>query len=103
MGNQLSYTNEFRFIQCKLGTNYVARATPSSPANASNGVTWIIDCSSGDIHGLFGYYDGQGRLHRTPAFTSHLGQPAILEDRHYVRKRTRATVLHSMGILVHTG
>lgn len=62
VGNQLSYTNEFRFIQCKLGTNYVARATPSSPANASNGVTWIIDCSSGDIHGLFGYYDGQGAL-----------------------------------------
>jgi len=62
VGNQLTYTNEFRFIQCKLGTNYVARATPSSPANASNGVTWIIDCSSGDIHGLFGYYDGQGAL-----------------------------------------
>ena len=61
-------------------------------------------CSSGDIHGLFGYYDGRGRLHRTPAFTSHLGQfPAILEDRHYVRKRTRATVLHSMGILVPHG
>ena len=62
VGNQSSYANELRFIQCKLGTNYVARATPSSPANASNGVTWIIDCSSGDIHGLFGYYDGQGAL-----------------------------------------
>ena len=62
VGNQSSYANEFRFTQCKLGTNYVARATPSSPANASNGVTWIIDCASGDTHGLFGYYDGQGAL-----------------------------------------
>ena len=60
--NQTTYSSIFRFIQCKLGTNYVARATPSSPANAANGQTWIIDCSSGDTHGLFGYYDGQGAL-----------------------------------------
>ena len=62
VANQTTYSSIFRFIQCKLGTNYVARATPSSPANAANGQTWIIDCSSGDTHGLFGYYDGQGAL-----------------------------------------
>ncbi|KFB68932.1 hypothetical protein [Candidatus Accumulibacter vicinus] len=62
VGNQVSYANEVFFSQCKLGTNYVARATPSSPANASNGRTWILDCASGDTHGLFGYYDGQGAL-----------------------------------------
>ena len=62
VGNQASYANVFRFIQCKLGTNYVARATPSSPANAANGQTWIMDCASGDTHGLFGFYNGQGAL-----------------------------------------
>ena len=62
VASQTTYSSIFRFIQCKLGTNYVARATPSSPANAANGQTWIIDCSSGDTHGLFGYYDGQGAL-----------------------------------------
>ena len=62
VGNQTSYANEFYFYQCKLGTNYVARATPSSPENASNGQTWIIDCASGDTHGLFGFYNGQGAL-----------------------------------------
>lgn len=62
VANQTTYSSIFRFIQCKLGTNYVARATPSSPANAANGQTWIIDCSGGDTHGLFGYYDGQGAL-----------------------------------------
>lgn len=62
VGNQASYANVFKFIQCKLGTNYVARATPSSPANAANGQTWIMDCASGDTHGLFGFYNGQGAL-----------------------------------------
>ena len=62
VGNQSSYANEIYFSQCKLGANYVARATPSSPANASNGRTWILDCASGDTHGLFGYFDGQGAL-----------------------------------------
>jgi hypothetical protein len=28
----------------------------------SNGETFIMDCSSGDTHGLFGYYNGQGAL-----------------------------------------
>lgn len=62
VANQASFSTIFKFIQCKLGTNYVARATPSSPANLSNGETWIMDCSSGDTHGLFGYYNGQGAL-----------------------------------------
>ena len=62
VGNQASYANVFKFIQCKLGTNYVAQATPSSPANAANGQTWIMDCASGDTHGLFGFYNGQGAL-----------------------------------------
>lgn len=62
VGNNTGYSSIFKFVQCKLGTNYVARATPSSPANAANAQTWIIDCSSGDTHGLFGYYDGQGAL-----------------------------------------
>ena len=62
VGNQASNPNVFKFIQCKLGTNYVARATPSSPANAANGQTWIMDCASGDTHGLFGFYNGQGAL-----------------------------------------
>lgn len=62
VANQPTYSTIFKFIQCKLGTNYVARATPSSPANLSNGETWIMDCASGDTHGLFGYYNGQGAL-----------------------------------------
>ena len=62
VANQPTFSTIFRFIQCKLGTNYVARATPSSPANMSNGETFIMDCSSGDTHGLFGYYNGQGAL-----------------------------------------
>lgn len=62
VANQATYSSIFRFIQCKLCTNYVARTTPTSPANASNGQTWIVDCSSGDAHGIFGFFDGQGAL-----------------------------------------
>lgn len=62
VANQATSTTIFNFIQCKLGTNYVARETPSNPANASNGQTWIVDCSSGDTHGIFGFFDGQGAL-----------------------------------------
>ena len=74
-----------------FGTNYVARATPSSPANAANGQTWIMDCASGDTHGLFGFYNGQGALHVGYRRLCHRWRgAAVLENRDNLRERARS-------------
>lgn len=62
VGNNSSGCIEHWFIQCKLGTNFVAKASPSSPSNKGNVSVYVIDCSSGDTHGFFGYYDAAGSI-----------------------------------------
>ncbi len=49
----------FVFSQCKLGANVTILAT-QTPANKSSGAAYVFDCSSGDTHGIFGYYDAFG-------------------------------------------
>lgn len=62
VGNNTAGCIEYWFIQCKLGTNYVAKASASSPANKGNVSVYIIDCASGDTHGIFGYHDAAGSI-----------------------------------------
>lgn len=59
VGSMNQQPRTFRFAQCKLGANVTILAT-QTPANKSSGAAWVFDCSSGDTHGLFGYYDAFG-------------------------------------------
>lgn len=59
VGSMNNQPRVFRFAQCKLGANVTILAT-QTPANKSSGAALVFDCSSGDTHGLFGYYDAFG-------------------------------------------
>lgn len=48
-----------QFIQCKLAANVTVLAAQTY-TNKMGGVVYVFDCSSGDTHGLFGYYDALG-------------------------------------------
>jgi hypothetical protein len=47
--------------QCKLGSGYVALATQTN-LNRSSAEVYIFDCSSGDTHGLSGYFNAMGSV-----------------------------------------
>lgn len=49
----------YSFSQCKLGSNVTILTANIGTAKCYASV-WLFDCASGDTHGLFGYYDGNG-------------------------------------------
>ena len=49
----------FQFVQCKFGASATALGSGGT-ANGSGASVYVFDCSSGDTHGLFGYYDAFG-------------------------------------------
>jgi hypothetical protein len=49
------------FVQCRLGAGVTPMAV-QTPANKSSAKVYIIDCSAGDTHGLFGYHDALGSI-----------------------------------------
>ncbi|MBP8293128.1 MAG: hypothetical protein KAX65_10160 [Caldilineaceae bacterium] len=51
----------FSFAQCRLGSAVTPMAT-QTPANKSSAYVYVLDCSDGDTHGLFGYYDAFGSI-----------------------------------------
>lgn len=51
----------FVFYRCKLGANAVPLASQAFPSLAGASCL-LLDCSSGDTHGLFGYYDAFGSV-----------------------------------------
>ena len=59
VGSQTVAARTCVFSQCKLGANVTILAT-QSPANKSSGAAYVFDCSSGDTHTFFGYYDAFG-------------------------------------------
>lgn len=59
VGSMNNQSRGFIFSQCKFGVNVTVMAT-QTPANKSSAFVWAFDCSSGDTHGLFGYYDAFG-------------------------------------------
>lgn len=60
IGNMARCPARFTFTQCKLPSTVTILATQSTHANLSQAAATVIDCSSGDTHGLFGYYDAMG-------------------------------------------
>lgn len=61
VGSQGTTPVRFEFIQCKLGAAVTMMAT-QTPANKSSAQVFVSDCSDGDNHGLFGYYDAFGSV-----------------------------------------
>lgn len=49
------------FERCKFGAG-VTVLGPVTPANKSSAMVYVLDCASGDTHGLFGYYDSFGSV-----------------------------------------
>lgn len=79
VGSHGLVSRTFRFAQCKLGANVTILAT-QTPANKSSGAAWVFDCSSGDTHGLFAYYDAFGSIVQDTSvyFTSGAAQVSWL-------------------------
>ncbi len=54
-------TGKVKFVNCKLATAYAITFNASNIVPATTEV-FLHDCSTGDVHGLFGYYNSQGSL-----------------------------------------
>jgi hypothetical protein len=52
---------DFKFIQCKLGTSYVLLGTQTVNSKAS-ARAWLYDCDSGDTQGIYAYADSLGSV-----------------------------------------
>jgi hypothetical protein len=50
------------FDRCILGAGVTVLAAQSSNPTRSSASAYLFDCSSGDTHGLFGYYDALGSV-----------------------------------------
>ena len=61
VASQTNSAAKVNFAQCKLGAGVTVMAT-QTPANKASAQVWVHDCSDGDTHGLFGYYDAFGSL-----------------------------------------
>lgn len=59
VADQASKNLRFDFANCVLNASVTVLAS-QSVANGSGGSALLLDCSSGDTHGLFGYYDALG-------------------------------------------
>lgn len=59
VGSNSAESCQFTFSRCKLGSGMTVLATQTGGARNGNYV-YLFDCSSGDTHGIFGYYDGLG-------------------------------------------
>jgi hypothetical protein len=59
--SQSGSTATIKFTQCKLNSGVTVMAA-QTPANKSSARVWVLDCSSTDTHGLFGYYDAFGSV-----------------------------------------
>lgn len=52
----------FFFERCKFGSGVTVLAPQSTNPTRGSPRAWVSDCSSGDTHGLFGYYDATGSV-----------------------------------------
>lgn len=59
VGNNSVCPSRFEFTRCKLGSGMTVLATQTGAAR-NGAYAALFDCSSGDTHGIFGYYDGLG-------------------------------------------
>jgi len=58
--NDSNQSAQTTFVQCKLGSGVTVLGTQTSVPNKGSASAVLLDCSSGDTHGLFGYYDAFG-------------------------------------------
>lgn len=49
------------FERCKLGAGVVPLAAQTINPTLASAQVWLLDCSSGDTHGLFGHYNALGQ------------------------------------------
>jgi hypothetical protein len=61
VGSNASSGTTYKFSQCRFGSSVTVLAT-QTPANKSSAKAFVFDCSDGDTHGLFGYYDAFGSI-----------------------------------------
>lgn len=61
VASHTSCATTYRFEQCKIPSGVTVLAT-QSVTNKSSAKVWLLDCASGDTHGLFGYYDAFGSV-----------------------------------------
>lgn len=63
------------FDRCLLGSGYVAMAS-QTPANLSAAEVYVLDCASGDTHGLYGYHNALGSVVSDTGITFTAGASA---------------------------
>jgi hypothetical protein len=56
------YACVFYFDRCKLGSGVTILASQTSNPHLGSPEAWLLDCASGDTHGIFGYYNALGSL-----------------------------------------
>lgn len=61
VASQTGSSAKFSFVQCRFGGGVVPMAAQTL-TNKSSALVFVQDCSDGDTHGLFGYYDAFGSV-----------------------------------------
>lgn len=61
VGN-ITVGTQVQFVQCKLHASATVLATQSGNPTRASASALVLDSSSGDTHGLFGYYDALGSV-----------------------------------------
>lgn len=62
VGNVTSMSLTLLLQRCKLGSGYVIFDTQTTIVNRGGPEAFLLDCSSGDSHGLIAYYNNMGAL-----------------------------------------
>lgn len=76
-GNLTNYA-ELIFDRCKLGSGATAMAAQTSNPTRASAHVWLLDCSSGDTHGIFEYHNALGSLTRDTGIYYTGGAPGNL-------------------------
>ncbi len=61
VASQVGSSASYKFTQCRIGAGVTPMAV-QTPTNKSSALVYLYDCSDGDSHGLFGYYDAFGSI-----------------------------------------
>lgn len=60
--DNLTGATDIIFERCKLGSGVVVLASQTSNPTLASAAVFVRDCSSGDTHGLFGFYNALGSV-----------------------------------------
>lgn len=77
MANVSNYA-EIIFDRCKLGSGVTTMTAQTSNPTRASAHVWLLDCSSGDTHGIFEYHNALGSLTRDTGIYYTGGAPGNL-------------------------